>query len=265
MLTHSSPKKMNKRGDHEYAEPLKNASNSVIPQRKAVSDHPYANPVESTTPAPVQAPIDAVKARAARVSSEHSYGTRQRLASIREGDHAYTTKRPQQPQESQEHAETDPLLIADPPSPQNVELVQVVVNCNQQPPPGLAVIAQGPENNAKSSSAKRKAPIKIRKLFEAPNAGAVKTEMNYACEFCGKTFPQPYRKNRHILEVHRKEKRFECQYCQKMFYKISGKKRHELTHVSHDTWKCTLACKKTFKDRSALKYHMQKKVCELIK
>ena len=26
------------------------------------------------------------------VNSEHSYGTRQRLASIREGDHAYSTK-----------------------------------------------------------------------------------------------------------------------------------------------------------------------------
>ena len=32
-----------------------------------------------------------------RVNTEHSYGTRQRLASIREGDHAYSTKMPDYP------------------------------------------------------------------------------------------------------------------------------------------------------------------------
>merc|ERR1719278_1365403 len=66
--------------------------------RKTVSDHPYANPADST-PAPATAQNEttnnAGQARAAdRVSSEHSYGTRQRLASIREGDHAYSSKMP---------------------------------------------------------------------------------------------------------------------------------------------------------------------------
>ena len=66
--------------------------------RKTVSDHPYANPADST-PAPATAQNETTnngQARAAdRVSSEHSYGTRQRLASIREGDHAYSTKMPE--------------------------------------------------------------------------------------------------------------------------------------------------------------------------
>merc|ERR1711994_340125 len=26
----------------------------------------------------------------------------------------------------------------------------------------------------------------------------------YTCDLCGKTFPQPYRKNRHVMEVHKK-------------------------------------------------------------
>ena len=54
LLTHSSPKKLSKRGDHEYAEePSKKTS--VQSMRKTVSDHPYANPADSTpAPATVQ-------------------------------------------------------------------------------------------------------------------------------------------------------------------------------------------------------------------
>ena len=56
LLTHSTPKKLSKRSDHEYAEPLKNypstpAQNSQ-PVRKPMSDHPYANPTDAVTPAP---------------------------------------------------------------------------------------------------------------------------------------------------------------------------------------------------------------------
>ena len=55
LLTHSSPKKNPKRGDHEYAEaPLKKVPEPVIKVRKTVSDHPYANPADST-PAPATA------------------------------------------------------------------------------------------------------------------------------------------------------------------------------------------------------------------
>ena len=65
---------------------------------------------------------------------------------------------------------------------------------------------------------------------------------------------------RHVLEVHKKEKRHRCQICEKSFFKLSSKKRHELTHVTHDTWKCS-SCMKIFKDSSSLKYHVRKKVC----
>ena len=54
LLTHSSQKKLSKRGDHEYAEePSKKTP--VQSMRKTVSDHPYANPADSTpAPATVQ-------------------------------------------------------------------------------------------------------------------------------------------------------------------------------------------------------------------
>ena len=59
LLTHSSPKKLSKRGDHEYAEePLRSTAEKQVAGmttvRKTVSDHPYANPADST-PAPATA------------------------------------------------------------------------------------------------------------------------------------------------------------------------------------------------------------------
>ena len=68
LLTHSSPKKLSKRSDHEYAEPLKNSNslNSMPPAKKTMSDHPYAtkyaNPADAVTPAPAAQQQEVVKA-----------------------------------------------------------------------------------------------------------------------------------------------------------------------------------------------------------
>ena len=114
------------------------------------------------------------------------------------------------------------------------------------------MIAQGPKNP-------RKTHLKTRKLFENEEKQTLANN-KYKCDFCGKSFPQPYRKNRHVLEVHKKEKRHNCKFCEKSFFKLSSAKRHELTHVCHETWKCS-KCQKVFKDQSSLKYHVEKNVC----
>ena len=84
LLTHSSPKKLSKRSDHEYAEPLKNYSTPTqnLQVRKPMSDHPYANPTDAVTPAP---------------AAQHHY-------------HA----QPQQPNLQQQHpiSQADPLAIS---------------------------------------------------------------------------------------------------------------------------------------------------------
>ena len=64
----------------------------------------------------------------------------------------------------------------------------------------------------------------------------------------------------YFSEVHKKVKKHACQFCDKAFYKISSRKRHELTHISHETWKCS-KCGKVFKDPSSLKYHTKNNVC----
>ena len=80
------------------------------------------------------------------------------------------------------------------------------------------------------------------------------------CDQCDKAFPQPYRLNRHIREVHVKERRHFCRYCDKAFFKLTSKERHELTHLEHDKWKCG-SCERVFRDQSSLKYHEKKEVC----
>jgi len=310
LLTHSSPKKLSKRGDHEYAEePSKKTLVQSV--RKTVSDHPYANPADSTpAPATVQDETRRLEetsngqARAAdRVNSEHSYGTRQRLASIREGDHAYSSKMPDiNDQIVARHDENDGNNEnngnngnnrnnenngndennannenagnnGNNETTENIELVQLLsVIRNEQPPPGSSIIAQVPEQTIKpKGSAKRKPTIKARKILD-PLSSPKKQETvslidiskilgsKFNCDFCDRVFPQAYRLSRHVLEVHKKEKRHRCQICEKSFFKLSSKKRHELTHVTHDTWKCS-SCMKIFKDSSSLKYHVRKKVC----
>ena len=219
-------------------------------QKKSVSDHPYANPVElESTPAPAQKVEvehpEVVQARVDRVSSDHSYGTRQRLASIREeteSDHAYSTQ-----------------IVSD-------VQVQVLPVRTSQPPPGSEVIAQVSQidTSTPKGAAKRKASLKKRKNFE-PVVPVNKippriTPNKYNCEVCGRTFDVPYKKKRHVQEVHKKVKKHACQFCDKAFFKVSSRKRHELTHITHDTWKCS-RCAKVFKDPSSLKYHMKNNVC----
>jgi len=188
------------------------------------------------------------------VSSDHSYGTRQRLASIRESDHAYST------QISDDHVELVQVL----PVPVNVR--------TSQPPPGSEVIAQVSQIESDhplppKGAAKRKASLKTRKVFEPVVANKItKTSSpriipnKYNCEICGRTFDVPYKKKRHVQEVHNKVKKHACQFCDKAFFKVSSRKRHELTHITHDTWKCSI-CAKVFKDPSSLKYHLKNNVC----
>ena len=185
-----------------------------------------------------------VKARAERVSNEHSYGTRQRLASIRETDHPYSTKII--PLENEEISE-DPLCLKHHENQENVELVQLLsVVKNEEPPPGSSIIAQAEPVERLTGSAKRKVSVRLKKMNEYP-AKKSKIEKDvkktkaltpigddpHECELCGKVFPFSYRLNLHILEVHKKEKRHGCQYCDKSFFKLSSKKRHELTHIEH--------------------------------
>ena len=162
LLTHSSPKKLSKRSDHEYAEPLKNSNslNSMPPAKKTMSDHPYAtkyaNPADAVTPAPAAQQQEVVKAiekdketakDSERVNTEHSYGTRQRLASIREGDHAYSTKMPDDP---------DQILAV-----------------------------QAAQDNLRGS-AKRKSSLKLKEDESIPKPRVILGN-KYTCDLCGKT------------------------------------------------------------------------------
>jgi hypothetical protein len=84
----------------------------------------------------------------------------------------------------------------------------------------------------------------------------------FGCNRCDLTFPQPYRLNRHVREVHMKERIHECRHdgCDKSFFKVTSRNRHELTHVTHEKWRCS-KCQKCFRDQTALNYHTANNVC----
>ena len=50
----------------------------------------------------------------------------------------------------------------------------------------------------------------------------------FPCQSCDKTFPVQYRLNRHVREVHIKEKDYKCNICTKEFFKSSSLLRHQV-------------------------------------
>jgi len=96
-----------------------------------------------------------------------------------------------------------------------------------------------------------------------PRPGPAASTVMFGCDRCDRAFPQPYRLNRHIREVHERVKVHACRVagCSKAFFKVTSRNRHELTHDGqHDKWKCG-RCLKCFRDQTALNYHVAKKVC----
>merc|ERR1712150_50703 len=84
----------------------------------------------------------------------------------------------------------------------------------------------------------------------------------FSCASCGKHFPQAYRLRRHVREVHDKEKMFECDECEKKFFKTNSLTRHKISvHDKIRPFSCP-NCDSKFKDKSALKYHTKKNVCQ---
>ena len=85
---------------------------------------------------------------------------------------------------------------------ENIELVQLLsVIRNEQPPPGSSIIAQVPEMTIKpKGSRKRKATVKARKLFDPLSLSPRKQENGtFNCGLCDRIFPQAYRLSRYVL------------------------------------------------------------------
>ena len=259
LLKHSAPKETPK-NDHLYAE-----TPSQNPQKS--QDHQYAT----------------------KEVSDHSYGTRRAAKSA---DHAYTSATgervpvsvplPQVPVSiaiTEHQAQSIPAK-----TPAPIKRPQKVSGTPQDDHMYSSAISIRPDPNKRSPSDVKKKSLSIptKKKVKAKSrqqsiqalghsyaaarprrvsgAKAGESQMMYPCDQCDKEFPLPYRLNRHIREVHVKEKVHFCKFCDKSFFKVTSKDRHELTHSEHTLWTCQ-DCKRAFRDQSSLKYHVKHKVC----
>ncbi len=222
------------RPDHAYAE--KRRPRQIEPQSTAnppsSSDHPYAS-AASRSDHPYSAK-DAItlaetdRPRPAQIAKEESQ--QQLQVRLKKLDHLYSS----------------------PSSPSS---------------PGTSHHQQ-PTSSRKCAAAKRQSVRAIGHSYAAARPrrtstggeGGRRSAALYPCDQCDKVFPQPYRLNRHIREVHVRERRHTCKYCDKSFFKVTSKERHELTHTEHQLWKCP-ECQKCFRDQTSLKYHRTKNVC----
>ena len=65
-----------------------------------------------------------------------------------------------------------------------------------------------------------------------------------------------------MREVHDKEKMYQCDECDKKFFKTNSLTRHKISvHEKIRPFSCE-NCDSKFKDKSALKYHTKKNVCQ---
>eukprot|EP00088_Acartia_fossae_P045335 TRINITY_DN4878_c0_g1_i1.p1 TRINITY_DN4878_c0_g1~~TRINITY_DN4878_c0_g1_i1.p1 ORF type:complete len:504 (+),score=101.29 TRINITY_DN4878_c0_g1_i1:688-2199(+) len=110
----------------------------------------------------------------------------------------------------------------------------------------------------KQEKAKSKAQLKnLRRRLKKSNT--------FSCAKCSKSFPQKYRLNRHIREVHDKEKEYKCNICPSQFFKSSSLLRHKVSvHMDYKPYVCQM-CGAAFKDSSGLKYHEEHNVCNSIR
>ena len=76
------------------------------------------------------------------------------------------------------------------------------------------------ENPAETSVISNKLTIPNNRTRADARRGKNIEATDFPCSQCNKTFPQRYRKARHIREVHDKEKRHHCEMCEKSFFKV---------------------------------------------
>ena len=72
-----------------------------------------------------------------------------------------------------------------------------------------------------------------------------------------------FRLNRHVREVHDKEKLHKCNQCTKEFFKSTSLLRHIVAvHTKMRPYLCE-RCQAGFKDPTALNYHLRMNVCAI--
>ncbi len=266
--------------DHAYAEErrLMSSVDSRLPPSSA-SDHLYAT--------------SASEATAASSRSDHPYSTTKEVAATAEApvepekSHVpvpQETLREEQQQQLQVRLKKIDHLYSSPSSPASPGTHQAAAEAAA----GTAGTAGAGATAATSKRAKRQsvralghsyAAIRPRRASNCGGGGGggggrgagaggggerqgregLSTTL-YPCDQCDKEFPQPYRLNRHIREVHVRERKHCCRFCDKSFFKVTSKERHELTHTEHQLWRCA-ECQKCFRDQTCLKYHQTKNVC----
>lgn len=197
--------------------------------------------------------------------SDHQYSTRSLRKLPVKFHQSKTTKFSKRVEENSTKvvAQVDSQEVSKPLSSQVISEPRAVTRKSSSPSAEIRKSRQRPSLKAQSIQAMGHsyAAARPRRISGSLTGGKgpLTTQM-YPCDQCNKTFPQPYRLNRHIKEVHIKEKRHFCQFCDKAFFKTTSKDRHELTHSDHQLWRCDV-CEKTFRDQSSLKYHMNHNVC----
>jgi len=277
LTTHHTEKSTNKE-DHQYAErPRKTKTVS-----KPKGDHGYAtitvckqNEQTTTKKECARARASTVKRKevskdeADEVSTDDGSAKRKRrrMKKIVCTEHSYGTTRDSSPETEQtgEHKDRSDHAYS------NMHAPSLTTQINQQQidaenkPTSTNITEDATTDILQNDD---KVPTDIAKFETSRQAKNVRRKLKksriFPCGQCVKSFPQKYRLNRHVREVHDKEKLFMCEHeqCSAKFFKSSSLLRHMVSvHIEYRPYNCKM-CTAAFKDNKALKYHEENKVCQ---
>lgn len=269
-LTTHHTEKLSKKEDHQYAErPRKTKAVS-----KPKGDHGYATITvckqnEQTLCQKQYDPSSSAKLKqtskqegdAGQVSADDGRIKRHRMNKMVCSEHSYGTTRDSSPETEQtgEHKDRSDhaysYMHAPPQLDQQHNDTRNITTSIHNSEADTNEISQH-DDKALTDPAKLKTSKQIMSMRRK-----LKSTKIFPCSQCIKTFPQKYRLNRHVREVHDKEKFFKCEQCTAEFFKSSSLLRHMVSvHIEYRPYNCKL-CTAAFKDNKALKYHEENKVC----
>ena len=76
----------------------------------------------------------------------------------------------------------------------------------------------------------------------------------FSCSECDSSFVEKADRDKHVNNIHKKERNHQCSFCHKKYFSLALLRSHQRIHTQEKPFECRF-CPKTFSQRTACKAH----------